>query len=284
MIKRKSKDFYTINKEIILSKVKDSKYLSNQDLMNLFSFFKENSIISSSLSFKVFFLKLLDDGLKSYSIKIRDIEKTRYTLLEDLNIFDFVNTLAKNSFFPMTTSLNIQNLTTYRDNFVFISKERVKRTEFKTKELSQKSIDEAFKKQPRRTKALDKLDNFNIVILETNFTNNYEIINFEGYKISSINRGFVEIISNIQYFQSSEIVIDLFKEMKTSLDIEKIYNLIEKFDFLYPYFQLFGFYLEKIGFLKEELIKFYARKTDLKFYTQKAKDSYSFDDYWNIYY
>lgn len=72
-------------------------------------------------------------------------------------------------------------------------------------------------KQARRTKALDQLNEYTIVLLETNYTNKYEIIDFDTYKISSVNRTFVEIISNIQYFQSPEVVIDLFKNIKENL-------------------------------------------------------------------
>ena len=68
-----------------------------------------------------------------------------------------------------------------------------------------------------RTKALDQLNEYTIVLLETNYTNKYEIIDFDTYKISSVNRTFVEIISNIQYFQSPEVVIDLFKNIKENL-------------------------------------------------------------------
>ena len=71
--------------------------------------------------------------------------------------------------------------------------------------------------QARRTKALDQLNEYTIVLLETNYTNKYEIIDFDTYKISSVNRTFVEIISNIQYFQSPEVVIDLFKNIKENL-------------------------------------------------------------------
>lgn len=184
----------------------------------------------------------------------------------------------------MSTSLNIQGLSKYRNNFIFISKERTSRVEFDLKTLSQESIDNAFKKQARRTKALDQLNEYTIVLLETNYTNKYEIIDFDTYEISSVNRTFVGIISNIQYFQSPEVVIDLFKNIKDNLDIEKIYNVIEKFDFVYPYYQLAGYYLEEIGYAKDELDKFYSKKTELKFYTQKAKSYYHFNEYWNIYF
>ena len=73
-------------------------------------------------------------------------------------------------------------------------------------------------------------------------------------------------------------------KIKDKLNLDTIYNIIDKFDFIYPYFQLAGFYLEKIGFSKVELEKFYTKRSELNFYTQKNKNQYGFDGYWKIYY
>ncbi len=126
-------------------------------------------------------------------------------------------------------------------------------------------------------------------MLETNNTSAYEINYYNELRVSSVNRTFVEMISNIHYFESSETVINIFKQIfnnykQNELKIDTIYKVIEKFDFIYPYFQLAGFYLERIGYSKEDLLHFYSKKSDLIFYTEKNKDKYDLDEYWSIYY
>ena len=277
-------DYYTQNKKEILRIVKKKAFFSINDITSILDELKEENLVSNSLTQNDFYLKLLDDGLVAYTITIRDIEKIRYTLNKEFNIYDFVYSLEKNGFFSMFTSLNIQGLTNFRDNFIFISKERMKRVNFKSKDITQEAIDKAFTNKPRRTKAYATIYNYNIVILESNNTQEIGIIKYKGYKISSINRVFVEIISNIQYSKTPDDVIYEFKNLKDKLDINEIFNIIEKFDFVYPYYQLAGYYLEKIGFLKEELSKFFNKKTDLIFYTIKNKEKYTLDEYWAIKY
>ena len=107
-------------------------------------------------------------------------------------------------------------------------------------------------------------------MLETNNTSAYEINYYNELRVSSVNRTFVEMISNIHYFESSETVINIFKQIfnnykQNELKIDTIYKVIEKFDFIYPYFQLAGFYLERIGYSKEDLLHFYSKKSDLIF-------------------
>ncbi|MCG3680045.1 hypothetical protein [Aliarcobacter butzleri] len=277
-------DYYTQNKEQILYTLKKKRFFSINDITSILDELKEKNLVSNSLTQNDFYLKLLNDGLVAHTITIRDIEKIRYTLNKEFNIYDFVYSLEKNGFFSMFTSLNIQGLTNFRDNFIFISKERRKRVNFNSKDITQEAIDKAFTNKPRRTKAHDTIYNYNVVILESNNTQEIGIIKYKDYKISSINRAFVEIISNIQYSKTPDDVIYEFKNLKDKLDINEIFNIIEKFDFVYPYYQLAGYYLEKIGYLKEELSKFVNKKTDLIFYTIKNKEKYTLDEYWGIKY
>ena len=86
------------------------------------------------------------------------------------------------------------------------------------------------------------------------------------------------------YSKTPYDVIGEFRQLKDKLDINEIFKIIEKFDFIYPYYQLAGYYLEKIGFLKEELSRFFNNKTNLIFYTMKNKTNYDLDEYWGIKY
>ncbi|QKJ22432.1 hypothetical protein [Poseidonibacter lekithochrous] len=279
-----AENYYTQNKSEILSIVEEQGFMSTLDLDTLLKELKDKRLVSLSLSYDDFFSKLLDDELIMHSIKIRNVVKARYTLRKIFNIYDFTYSLESRSFFPMFTSLNIQGLSNFREKFVFVSKERSQRSDFKSKNIKQDAIDNAFSKKPRMTQARDRINGFNVVMLESNNTEEIEIIQYGKYKVSSVNRAFVEVISNIQYFKSPEDVIEQFRKIKDQLDIDKIFDVIKKFDFVYPYYQLAGFYLEKIGVNKDKLNIFYEMKSTLKFYTVKNKEIYSFDDHWNIYY
>ena len=275
------RDKYTKNKEIILEYVKSHNVFTLDHISTMLDDLKNQNLVQQSITSDSFYFKLLEDGLISYTISLRDIQKTRYSLNKEFNIYDFASSLENKSFFPM---FNIQGLSNYRNNFVFISKERKERNNFASRILTQDAIDKAFASSPRRTKAHDVINGYNVVSLESNNTGSIGIIDYNGYKVSSINRALVEIISNIHYFVSPDNVISEFKAIKDKLNINEIFKIIEKFDFIYPYYQLAGYYLEKIGFTKNELIKFYSKKSELIFYTIKNKEEYKLDTYWNIKY
>ena len=85
---------------------------------------------------------------------------------KEFNIYDFCNSLEINGYFPMSTSLNIQKLSDYRNNYVFITKERTLRVEFNDSSLTQESIDNAFKKSQEEQLHMIKLKDIKLLCLK----------------------------------------------------------------------------------------------------------------------
>ena len=267
-------------KEILFAK----KMYSQKELNTILMQLKQRGLIAQDTSSRLFFEKLQTKlDIKTHSVVSDKINKVRYTLNSDINIYDFVASFEKNSFFPMSTSLNIQGLSTCRDDFIFYAKELSEKYA-NNEDLQQESIDEAYKGNYRYTSNIAKIENKNIVYLMPKHTGRFEVINYKGYNVSSINRAFVEMIVNVQYYKTFDMVIKCFKPLKNKIDTDSVFEVIEVFDFIYPYFQLIGYALEKIGFTKEELLPFKNKVSDLKFYTEKNRESYCFDKYWNIYF
>lgn len=92
-------DYFTLNKKEVLKTIQAYEFLSQEQLKEILEQLKDKSLVSNSLSFNYFLLKLIDEGLIQKSITIRGHIKTRYTFNQDFNIYDFCNSLEKNSFF-----------------------------------------------------------------------------------------------------------------------------------------------------------------------------------------
>ena len=247
---------------------------------------KEKNYIAQSMTHNDFIKRLIELQKKQVNITMNDRYLSIYAYDEDVSENKMLQGFRKNSFFSMSSALNILGLSSFRDDFIFLSQELSQKDVSKMNNpLSQDSIDNAFKKNYRRTHMIGKYEDKHIVFLSPKYSNNYEVItNEDDIRISSINRAFVEMIVNVQYFKSSKNIIEVFTPLKNKLDIDIIYNVVKKFDFIYPYFQCVGFYLHQIGFKKKKLKKFKAKVGHLKFYTDKQQDSYQYDDYWRMYY
>lgn len=281
---KSSRDLFSKNIEKIKAILLTKKMYSLKELNTILMRLKEKGLIAQDTSSRLFFEKLQTRlNLKTHSIVSDKINKVRYTLDKNINVYDFVSSFEKDCFFSMSTSLNIQKLSNYKNNFIFFSKE-LSPKHLNNETLDQVSIDEAYKKSYKYTQSIAPYENKHIIYLTPKNTHRFEVIKYKGYSVSSINRSFVEMIMHVQYYKTFDEVIECFKPLKNKIDIHKIFKVVEHFDFIYPYFQLVGYSLEKIGFEKEELSKFKGKVSHLRFYTQKNKESYSFDSYWNIYF
>lgn len=288
------KELFNANKTYILKQFKKKPfYFSNVDISRIKDELKKKSLIPENMSYDRFFNRLIDEGLNTFTLSIQGSYKTRYSFKKNLDHDLFASILSgKKTFLSMTTSLRFQGLTDYRNDVIFISREQSDKGYYDHENvLEQNAIDKAFRQgTPRYSNSIGELDGKNYVFLSPKYSDCYGVITMKnGVKVSSINRSFVEMIINIHYFKTYTTIINIFKPLKEKLDIKEIYEFIKLLNYIYPYFQCAGFYLEQIGFCKDELIEFKNCVSNLNFYTQKRKaeivgEDYLFNEYWKMYY
>ena len=282
-MKNKHKTLFAKNLAIIKKKLSHKKVYKYSEIIDVLNCLKENSQVSQTTTSQSFFIQLQEQlSLKTYIVVSDKINQERYSLFA-ITDYDFVDSLTANTFFSMTTALNLQGLSKFKNDFIFYSQEQKRKKQLSNK-LTQSSIDYAYKKKYRYTHSIAKYGTHHIVFLTPKFSNQTELIEYKNLKMSSIHRSLVEILINIQYFKDFEAVVDSFKPLKNNLNINKIYSVVEKFDLIYPYFQLLGFALSQIGFKNSELDIFKEKISQFNFYTQKNKKNYYYDKYWKIYY
>lgn len=278
------KDKFTKNSAQIENIAKSHHFYSSIELRTLFKTIKEDKkLIPLSYSFDSFYKRLIEMGLKEFTLSMGSEYLTKYSFEKEIDIYELARSFKKNSFFSMSTSLNLQGYSNYRNNFIFVSSELSEKVRFDDSGLTQEAIDKAFAKPYRRTHSVGKYEDKNIVFLSPKYTKNYAVIE-KKHPVSSINRAFIEMIINVQYFRNSLEIIDTFIPLKEKLDIDEVFDIVEEFDLIYPYFQCVGYYLERIGFTKDELTAFKDEVSELKFYTDKNQDTYKLDEYWNMHY
>jgi hypothetical protein len=251
---------------------------------DIYSYAQQKRYIAQSLNIHAFIGFLADKSLLySFSISINEKMYTRYKQNNQFDIYPFVYSFEKNGFFTMSTALKLQGLTDYKSSIIFYSHElTIKHNKKNT--LQQEDIDKAFTKDYRYTKKIASYQDHRIVVLEPKHTNRIEVIDIDGFQVSSINRALVEMIINIQYFRSYENLLEIFMPIKDHLNIEKVFLVLKTMDLIYPYFNSVGFFLEQLGFSKQKLEIFKLEMSELKFYFEKKRDSYQYDEYWQTHF
>ena len=276
-------DYFSKNRDEIKSIAKQHDSYSLMDLKALLSSLKDKGLVSYSMTSNKFYDRLVDIGLLSFSVYLDGGNITRYSFHMDLSDEKLLVASKKRAFLSMSSSLNYQGLSSYRDDFVFVSQEQTSKDFYSNPKLTQKAIDNAFSKDYRRTHKIGKYNNKHIVFLEPKNTKDFGVVEVKGVRVSNVNRALVEMIVNVQYFRNSKEVIGVFSKIKDYINIDEVFEIVEKFDFIYPYYQSIGYILEEIGFNKEELYKFKERVSEFDFYTDKNQVNYTYISYWKMY-
>ena len=251
---------------------------------DIYSYAQQKRYIAQSLNIHEFIGFLADNSLLySFSIIINEKMYTRYKQNNQFDIYRFVYSFEKNGFFSMSTALHLQGLTDYKSSIIFYSHElTIKHNKKNT--LQQEDIDKAFVKDYRYTKKIASYQDHTVVVLEPKHTDRVEVIEINGFQVSSLNRALVEMIINIQYFRSYENLLEIFMPIKDHLNIEKVFLVLKTMDLIYPYFNSIGFFLEQLGFSKQKLQMFKQEMSELKFYFEKKRKSHQYNEYWQTYF
>ena len=90
------------------------------------------------------------------------------------------------------------------------------------------------------------------------------------------------------YYNSDEQILtdlkyDEIKDYLKQVDPKKLESYLTELNFIYPYHQVIGFYLEKAGY-GTKVLKLFEKETPFKFYLTYNIRSKEFSPKWNLYY
>jgi hypothetical protein len=212
------------------------------------------------------------DGFNIYLLKNRHID-----------IYDIASTRSRKSFFSFHTALSIHNLILNEPKQIYLTLERPTLIQ-SLSSLEQSKIDKAFNKSARISNNKRVYKNFSITFINGQHQNNIGVIPFKNYKVSDIERTLIDISVRPFYSGGVSQVLSIFNEVKNIMDTEKLFEYYRNMNFIYPYHQIIGFYLDKSGYPKESYDKFLSLRTDIKFYITYNILHKSFSEKWNLYY
>lgn len=202
---------------------------------------------------------------------------------EDISVMELACSLFKNAYISHYTAAFYHNLTDNIVKSVFVNNEQ-RPKDIQIKELNQVDIDNAFSKDMRTTNNIASYMGRSIYILNSKYTNNLGVIEGNGVKVTNIERTLIDIAVRPNYCGSVFEVINIYKNAQGEASVNKLYSLLKKMDFLYPYHQVIGFYLERAGF-KENVLKLMERfPIKHNFYLTYNMKKTNFSDRWKLFY
>lgn len=221
-------------------------------------------------------------------VTMTDLNKRNYQVYgipeKNPDIFDYAAARSRASYFSFYTALFIHNLTLQIPKHIYLTFERGGRTAIQNT-ITQEAIDQAFSKPPRQTNNSRNCKGYMVHQIIGQSNHQLGVIPYRGnLAVTDLERTLIDVVTRPFYAGGVTQVIEAFSNAKENIDIEKLLSYYQKMDFIYPYHQAIGFYMEKAGYEESDFAPLAEMEQKFRFYLSYNIRFKELSDRWNLYY
>jgi predicted transcriptional regulator of viral defense system len=157
-------------------------------------------------------------------------------------------------------------------------------------ELAQERVDFAFRTPTRMCNNVAEYEGRQVRLLNGLYTGNSGVIEMPGpegetLRVTDIERTLIDITVRPEYAGGPYEVLTAYKRASSRVSVNRLAALLKKIDYIYPYHQAIGFYLEAAGTYRKPQIDLFARLgTKCDFYLTHQITAPEYSSKWRLYY
>jgi predicted transcriptional regulator of viral defense system len=203
--------------------------------------------------------------------------------------YTVISGLKSDSYFAYYSSLFLHQLTLQIPKTVYLNfehKREIRSNDSETN-LTQEAIDNAFNGSQRKSSLTFSFNDKKIVLTNGKFTNKLGVVkrqnNNQWFEYTNLERTLIDIAVRPVYAGGVFEVIEAYKIAKGKLNVRRLVKYLEKLNYIYPYYQVIGFYLEKAGYPDKD-VEFLKKEMKFNFYLTYDIRKKEFSEKWKLYY
>ncbi|RYD98254.1 MAG: hypothetical protein EOP54_08140 [Sphingobacteriales bacterium] len=237
--------------------------------------------------------KFIEKGLESNLFNevvlnfVGSLDKRKLYAVDEASVLEIALGVRTKTYLSYFTAVYLNGLTNQLPKTVYLSFEQSVRYQFEIdNNLTQESIDSAFAKPQRRSNTFAIYNDYTILLHSSKFTDRLGIYTSPGtgLTITNIERTLIDITVRPDYSGGVSTVLEAYRNAKERVSINKLISYLKAMKFIYPYWQVVGFYLEHAGYDKSKLDVFYDNISEFRFYLAYQMNAVKYDLYWKVYY
>jgi hypothetical protein len=207
----------------------------------------------------------------------------------EVPLYELLLSLKPNSYLTHYTAVYFHDLTEQTPTTIYMNVEQEPKPRPKGA-LIQERIDAAFKRPTRLSNNVAHYQDRTIRMLNGMHTGNLGVIEMSGpegetLRVTDVERTLIDITVRPEYAGGIHEVLKAFRSAKNKVSTNRLAATLKKIDYIYPYYQAIGFYLEKAGVYNKsqlDLMKKFEIKYD--FYLMHEMKDYDYSQQWRLYF
>lgn len=199
--------------------------------------------------------------------------------------YHFAISLRGGTYLTHSSAVHLLGLTQQQPKIIYVNKEQSKKPQSEGT-LTQEAIDRAFSHAQRRSRYVFKINGHQIVLLSGKSTGGAGVEDDDTINLprTCLERTLIDITVRPRYAGGVFQVAQAFKEAVNDLNESRILSLLNKLNYLYPYHQALGFYLERAGASSKILNQLKKIGLGFNFYLDYSMSNPNWDKSWQVFY
>ena len=203
------------------------------------------------------------------------------------SVYAVASTIARGAYLSHGTAVLLHGLTDQLPRTIYVNREQ-NSTGSSSGELTQKGIDQAFSHKPRTSNSLFTYEQSQIVLMHGKNTGRLEVgtieFNRERLPVTKLERTLIDITVRPIYGGGVYQVLQAYRNAKEKISTATLMATLAKLDFVYPYHQAIGFYMQKAGYPSKAVERLKALGMSFNFYLAHDIRDRVFDPEWRLFY
>ncbi len=154
--------------------------------------------------------------------------------------------------------------------------------------LTQERLALAFSRHQRTSKFIYSFDGYRFVLLSGKQTGGLGVAEIKGpqreaLQVTSIARTLIDIVVRPAYAGGVVQVLEAYRGARGQVDAGEVVQLLQKLDYVYPYHQAIGFFMERAGYAALEIEKLRQLGTRFDFFLTHGMRKTTLDKKWRLF-
>ncbi len=202
--------------------------------------------------------------------------------------YELALSIAPNAYLSHGIAASLHGLVTRAMNPIYVNKEQSPK-DVTEQDLNQEAIDRAFARPQRVSNYELRYSVWRFVLLSGKHTGRLGIVRLpsgqgESVEVTGLERTLVDIVVRPVYAGGVFQVLTSFKRARNRVRLNTFIDALDSLEYVYPYHQAVGFYMEKANYPPTWLNEFQGMGLDYNFYLAHGMEQKAFDSRWRIFY